>query len=82
MGEKGPQEDRGVRTPNAIDTAVPLHQPHRVPREVVVHHVAALLEIHALGEDVRAEQQVKAILRVRRKRARRDGREAVKRPFP
>ena len=53
-----------MRASDPVNPTVPLHQAHRVPREVVVHDIAALLEVHPLGKDVRAEEQVEAVLRV------------------
>jgi hypothetical protein len=41
--EDGVQEDARVRAADAVDAAVPLHQPHRVPGQVVVDDVPAVL---------------------------------------
>lgn len=80
--EERAQEHLQMRAPDPVHAAVPLHEPHRVPRQIVVHHVAALLEVHPLGEDVGAQEEIEAILGVRRERSRRDRREAVQRLLP
>ncbi len=43
---------RCVARADAVDAAVALHEPHRVPGQVVVDDVPGLLEVDALGEDV------------------------------
>ncbi len=50
-----------VRT-DAVDTAVTLDEPHRVPRQVVVDDVARLLEVHALGEHVGRDEDVEEVI--------------------
>ena len=47
-----------VSLPEAIDTADPLLDQHRIPGHVVVHESPAELEIEALGRRVGVEQQV------------------------
>ena len=58
VGEERPEDDLGVWAADAVDTAVPLHQTHRVPRQVVVDDVAALLQVQALGQHVGCQQDV------------------------
>ena len=50
---------------NAVNAAMPLYQPHGVPRQVVVHDATGLLQVDTLGQHVGGEQQVEAILRLR-----------------
>src|SRR5262245_49376566 len=80
--EERPQEPFGMRTSDSIHTSVALDETHRIPREIVVDDVAALLKVHPLGEDVSAEEQVKAILRMRGQRARRHWSKTVERLLP
>ena len=47
-----------VRTANAVDPTVPLHQPHRIPWHVEVDDMAALLEVHSLRQNVRSDQEI------------------------
>ena len=61
-GEEQTEEDVIVLGADAVDTAVALDDPHRVPRQVVVDHLPGLLEVHAFGEHVGGEQDVELVL--------------------
>src|ERR1700674_2286182 len=50
--------DDGIPLPKPVDSAYPLLDPHRVPRQIVVHKCAAELEIEPLCCGVGAEQHV------------------------
>jgi hypothetical protein len=41
---------------------VSLHQPHGVPRQIVIDDVAALLQVHALSQHVGANQDVEKVV--------------------
>ena len=56
--EDRPQEHPIMRAADAVDAAVALHQPHRVPRHVEVDDVAALLQVHALRQHVGRDYEI------------------------
>ena len=64
VGEVAADEYFGVLGADAVDPPVPLDEPHRVPRQVVVDDVPGLLEVHALGQHVGSDQQVIQVLGV------------------
>jgi ribosomal protein L15 len=53
--EVGPQEYTLVFAADAVDSAVALHEPHRVPRHVEVDDVPALLKVHAFSAQAKAK---------------------------
>src|ERR1700722_3871951 len=59
--KKGPEENTRVRTADAVDAAMALHQTHRVPRQVIVDDVAAILQVHAFSENIGCQEKVKTI---------------------
>ena len=61
--EEATHEHPWVLRADAVDAAVALDKPHRVPWKVVVDDVAGLLEVHALGQHVRGQEQVQVITR-------------------
>ena len=52
IGEEAPEVHVLMRAANPVHSAMALHQTHRIPWEVVVDDVAALLQIHAFGQYV------------------------------
>jgi len=70
-----------MRAPNPIHTAVPLDQAHRIPREIVVNHIAALLEVHSFRQNVGAQEQIEAILRIGGQGSGENRRETMQRLF-
>src|SRR5438876_5908559 len=55
--------DFGVRAADPVDAAIALHQPDRVPGQVVVDEDAAVLEILPFRENVRADENVDLLVR-------------------
>jgi hypothetical protein len=53
-GKDSPQEHARVQTPDPVDAPMALDKPHRVPWNIQIDDVAALLKIDALGEHVRS----------------------------
>lgn len=51
-----------VLAADAVDPPMALHEPLGVPRQVDVDDVPALLEVHALREDVRGDEDVVLVL--------------------
>ena len=61
QGDVGPEVhelDLRVGRADAVDAAEPLDDPHRVPVDVVVDDVVAVLEVLALADAVGADQHV------------------------
>ena len=58
FGEEVVNADFGVRTADAVDAAIALHEADRVPGQVVVDDDAAVLEVLALRENVGADENV------------------------
>jgi len=56
---------------------MPLNEAHRVPRNIKIYDIAALLKIDALGQHVRGYENVVEIVVTSRRRFRRNRREAV-----
>ena len=80
--EDRPHEHAAVRAADAVDAAVPLHQPHRVPRHVEIDDVPALLKVYAFCQHVGGDQEVVAVRVLPRRRLHRDGREPLHRFLP
>ena len=57
-GQKFTSWITSVPATDAVDPAKPLDDPHRVPVDVVVDEVVAVLEVLALGDTVRGDQDV------------------------
>ncbi len=60
-GDVGPEVDeldRGVGRPDAVDAAEALDDPHRVPVDVVVDDVVAVLKVLTLRDAVGADEDV------------------------
>ena len=56
--KEAPQKDFVMRTADAIDSPVTLHESHRVPRKVVVDDMSRLLEIHAFGQNIGRHENI------------------------
>ena len=69
-------------TGDAVNSTVPLHQPHRIPGKIKINNVSALLKVQAFREDVCANEQIEFVLLRARRRARRLGRKAPYRIAP
>ena len=53
-----------VRRVETFDSADPLHHAHRIPRQVVVHHRARILEIQPFARHVRRDEDVRLEQRI------------------
>ncbi len=65
-----------VGTADAVDAPVALHEPYRVPGQVVVDEPSPLLEVHPFGQHVGRNDDVIPVLGARRRGFRGLGREA------
>ena len=81
-GKEGAQEYPPVRTADAVNAPVPLHQPHRIPRQVEVDDVPALLQVHAFGQHVGRDHQIIKVGVPPRRRLHRHRREALQGLLP
>ena len=59
--EKSPQIDLGMGTPDPVDPPVTLDKAHRIPRQIEVDDVAALLEVHPFGKHICRDQKVEDV---------------------
>src|SRR4051812_4024663 len=50
-----------MRAADPVYTAMPLDQSHRIPRQVVVHDISALLQVHAFCQYVGRYHDVKFV---------------------
>ena len=62
VGEHATHEHLAVGRADPVDATVALHQPHRVPRQVVVDDVAGLLQVHPFGQHVGGHHDVVQIV--------------------
>jgi len=58
LGRKDrPQKYARMQTTDAIDAPVPLNKPHWVPGHVQINDIVALLNVYALGQHVRRDEE-------------------------
>jgi len=63
LGEEVVNADFGVRAADAVDAPVALNQANRIPGQIVVDDEAAVLEVLAFRENVRADENVDLLAR-------------------